>query len=84
MNPMFRGVLVGRFFGRCGRRRPGRSSRTAPSRRSSATGNCCQDGNPAELWEARGESLWKEQRGPKHASLERCDIGLGPGVVKGA
>lgn len=42
------------------------------------------DGNPAELWEARGESLWKEKRGPKNASLERCDLGLGPGVVKGA
>src|SRR6185312_5001682 len=42
------------------------------------------DGNPAELWEARGESLWKEKRGPKAASLERCDLGLGPGVVKGA
>jgi sulfur-oxidizing protein SoxA len=42
------------------------------------------DGNPAELWEARGEALWKEKRGPKGASLERCDIGLGPGVVKGA
>ena len=42
------------------------------------------DGNPAELWEARGETLWKEQRGPKNASLERCDLGLGPGVVKGA
>lgn len=40
--------------------------------------------NPAELWEMRGEALWKEPRGPKHASLERCDIGLGPGVVKGA
>ncbi|HUJ01352.1 MAG TPA: sulfur oxidation c-type cytochrome SoxA [Usitatibacter sp.] len=40
--------------------------------------------NPAELWEMRGEALWKEARGPKHASLERCDIGLGPGVVKGA
>ena len=40
--------------------------------------------NPAELWEARGEALWKEQRGPKHVSLEQCDIGLGPGVVKGA
>ena len=23
------------------------------------------DGNPAELWEARGEGLWKERRGPK-------------------
>jgi sulfur-oxidizing protein SoxA len=42
------------------------------------------DGNPAELWEARGEALWKAKRGPKNASLERCDVGLGPGVVKGA
>ncbi len=42
------------------------------------------DANPAELWEARGEALWKEKRGPKQASLERCDLGLGPGVVKGA
>lgn len=40
--------------------------------------------NPAELWEARGEDLWKQKRGPKQASLEQCDIGLGPGVVKGA
>jgi L-cysteine S-thiosulfotransferase len=43
-----------------------------------------QDGNPAELWEARGEALWKEPRGPRNVSLERCDLGLGPGVVKGA
>jgi sulfur-oxidizing protein SoxA len=42
------------------------------------------DGNPAELWEARGEALWKQKRGPKNVSLERCDLGLGPGVVKGA
>jgi L-cysteine S-thiosulfotransferase len=42
------------------------------------------DGNPAELWEARGEALWKEKRGPKNASLEKCDLGLGPGVLKGA
>ena len=42
------------------------------------------DGNPAELWEARGEDMWKQARGPKRASLQRCDIGLGPGVVKGA
>jgi len=40
--------------------------------------------NPAELWEARGEDLWKQKRGPKNASLEQCDLGLGPGVVKGA
>ena len=43
-----------------------------------------QDGNPAELWEARGEGLWKEARGPKKVSLENCDLGQGPGVVKGA
>jgi len=42
------------------------------------------DGNPAELWEVRGEALWAEKRGPKNASLERCDLGVGPGVVKGA
>lgn len=42
------------------------------------------DGNPAELYEARGEELWKTKRGPKNASLEKCDLGLGPGVVKGA
>src|SRR2546427_8235500 len=43
-----------------------------------------QDGNPAELYEARGEELWKTPRGPKNTSLERCDLGVGPGVVKGA
>ena len=43
-----------------------------------------QDGNPAELLVARGEELWKQKRGPKNASLEQCDIGLGAGVVKGA
>ncbi len=42
------------------------------------------DGNPAELWEMRGEEIWKQKRGPKNASLEKCDLGLGPGVVKGA
>jgi sulfur-oxidizing protein SoxA len=42
------------------------------------------DGNPADLWEAKGEALWKTRRGPKNASLEACDLGKGPGVVKGA
>jgi sulfur-oxidizing protein SoxA len=42
------------------------------------------DGNPAELFEAKGEELWKRKRGPKNASLERCDLGKGPGVVRGA
>ena len=43
-----------------------------------------QDGNPAELWESRGEDLWRTPRGPKQVSLERCDLGSGPGVVNGA
>lgn len=43
-----------------------------------------QDGNPAELWELRGETLWSAARGPKNVSLEKCDLGKGPGVVKGA
>ena len=42
------------------------------------------DGNPAELFEAKGEDVWKKQRGPKNASLMQCDLGKGPGVVKGA
>lgn len=40
--------------------------------------------NPAELFEVKGEELWRARRGPKSASLEQCDLGLGPGVVKGA
>ena len=43
-----------------------------------------EDGNPADLFEAKGEELWKQARGPKNVSLERCDLGKGPGVVKGA
>jgi len=42
-----------------------------------------QDGNPADLFEAKGEGLWTQKRGPKNASLEQCDLGKGPGVVKG-
>jgi sulfur-oxidizing protein SoxA len=42
------------------------------------------DDNPAELYEMRGEELWKKPVGPKKASLEKCDLGLGPGVLKGA
>ena len=43
-----------------------------------------EDGNPADLFEAKGEALWKQKRGPKNASIESCDLGKGPGVVKGA
>ena len=44
-----------------------------------------EDSNPAELFEVKGEELWKTKRGPKNVSLaESCDLGLGVGVVKGA
>ena len=43
-----------------------------------------QDGNPAELVALKGEGLWKKSQGPNKQSLEACDLGLGPGVVKGA
>ena len=43
-----------------------------------------EDGNPADLFEAKGQALWSQKRGPKAASLERCDLGKGQGVVKGA
>ena len=42
------------------------------------------DGNPAELIELRGEDLWKKPQGPKNASLEQCDVGMGPGKLEGA
>jgi sulfur-oxidizing protein SoxA len=42
------------------------------------------EGSPAELWELEGEALWKKPQGPKNASLEKCDLGGGPGKVAGA
>jgi sulfur-oxidizing protein SoxA len=43
-----------------------------------------REGNPAELSELRGEELWTTPRGPNNATLEQCDLGLGPGKLKGA
>jgi sulfur-oxidizing protein SoxA len=42
------------------------------------------EGSPVELFELGGEELWKKPQGPRNASLEQCDLGMGPGVVKGA
>ena len=42
------------------------------------------ENSPVELWVLEGAELWKKKRGPKHASLERCNLGRGPGVLKGA
>ncbi len=40
--------------------------------------------NPAYEVIEEGEKLWKQKRGPKNATLEQCDFGKGPGVLKGA
>jgi len=42
------------------------------------------EGSPAELFELEGETLWKKPQGAKNASLEKCDLGRGPGVLKAA
>jgi sulfur-oxidizing protein SoxA len=69
--------------------KPG-AAKAAPAERDAVTAEfekfreVLEDANPAELFEAKGEELWRTRRGPKNASLERCDLGLGPGVVKGA
>ena len=43
-----------------------------------------EEANPAELAQARGEVLWVTAHGAKHATLEGCDLGLGPGKLEGA
>jgi len=40
--------------------------------------------NPGFLDVDRGEALWKTPAGPNNVSLEKCDLGKGPGVVDGA
>lgn len=40
--------------------------------------------NPGLLDADRGEALWKTARGPSNATLEKCDLGKGPGKVDGA
>jgi sulfur-oxidizing protein SoxA len=42
------------------------------------------EGSPVELFELQGEELWKKPQGPRNVSLEKCDLGLGAGTVKGA
>lgn len=43
-----------------------------------------EEDNPAELFEAKGEDIWKNKKGPNGASMAQCNLGLGAGVVKGA
>ncbi len=43
-----------------------------------------EDGNPAELFEAKGEALWKRSADPRTPRSKRVTSARGPGVVKGA
>jgi len=40
--------------------------------------------NPGELWIDQGKKLFHNKRGPKNASLEQCNFGLGAGKLEGA
>jgi sulfur-oxidizing protein SoxA len=40
--------------------------------------------NPGFLNVDRGEVLWAQKRGARNASLETCDLGMGPGKLDGA
>ncbi len=42
------------------------------------------DDNPAVFVIDEGEELWFTPQGPDSATLEACDLGLGPGVTAGA
>ena len=42
------------------------------------------DDNPAIFVSEEGGDFWSLPAGPKRASLEQCDLGLGPGVIEGA
>lgn len=42
------------------------------------------DDNPAVFVIDEGEEFWFAEAGPKSATLEACDLGLGEGVVEGA
>ena len=42
------------------------------------------DENPAVFVIDEGEELWFTAQGPNAATLESCDLGLGPGVTAGA
>lgn len=43
-----------------------------------------EEDNPGELWIDKGKELFHQKRGPKNASLEQCDFGLGAGKLEGA
>ena len=43
-----------------------------------------KEASPGELFVLMGDELFRARRGPKNESLEGCDFGVGPGVLRGA
>ena len=43
-----------------------------------------KEASPGALYVAMGDELFRAKRGPKNESLESCDFGVGPGVLRGA
>ena len=62
---------------------PRRWPRNRPRSRSRNTAPCWPTATRPNCSRPRARTLWKQKRGPKNASLEACDLGKGPGVVKG-
>jgi len=53
-------------------------------KKSNVYSELVEDGNPAEFTEMRGEELWHKKSVTNNKSLEQCNLGKGPGVIKGA
>ena len=43
-----------------------------------------KEASPGELYVTMGDELFRAKRGPRNESLEGCDFGVGPGVLRGA
>ena len=63
---------------------PARRRRSRPPTASPSTARCSRTATRPSCSRPRARSSGSSKRGPKNASLEQCDLGLGPGVVKGA
>jgi sulfur-oxidizing protein SoxA len=61
-----------------------RKTNNAPYLVQSPQNRMMMPDNPAYDLVEDGERLFKTPRGPKNASLEKCDFGKGPGVLEGA
>lgn len=60
------------------------AARASDEEKFGAFRDMLSEDNPGEFWIDAGKALFEEKRGPKQRSLQACDFGLGPGVLKGA